>query len=37
VRSVSFLIAAAICEIAGCFSFWAFFRLGRCSASWAQR
>ncbi len=28
-RSVTFLIAAAICEIAGCFSFWAFFRLGR--------
>jgi small multidrug resistance family-3 protein len=29
VRSISFLVAAAICEIAGCFSFWAFFRLGR--------
>jgi small multidrug resistance family-3 protein len=29
VRSISFLVAAAICEIAGCFSFWTFFRLGR--------
>jgi small multidrug resistance family-3 protein len=29
VRSISFLLAAAVCEIAGCFSFWAFFRLGR--------
>jgi small multidrug resistance family-3 protein len=28
-RSLSFLVAAAVCEIAGCFSFWAFFRLGR--------
>ena len=28
-RSLSFLLAAAVCEIAGCFSFWAFFRLGR--------
>ncbi|MES1241487.1 MAG: YnfA family protein [Acidobacteriota bacterium] len=28
-RSLVFLIAAAVCEIAGCFSFWAFFRLGR--------
>ena len=28
-RSLSFLLAAAVCEIAGCFAFWAFFRLGR--------
>jgi len=29
VRSLAFFAAAALCEIAGCFSFWACFRLDR--------
>jgi small multidrug resistance family-3 protein len=33
VRSLSLFAAAALCEIAGCFSFWACFRLNR-SALW---
>ena len=28
-RSLSLFAAAAVCEIAGCFSFWAHLRLGR--------
>lgn len=28
-RSLAFFAAAALCEIAGCFSFWACFRLDR--------
>ena len=32
-RSVAFYIGAAIAEIAGCFAFWAWLRLGR-SALW---
>jgi small multidrug resistance family-3 protein len=32
-RSLAFFAAAALCEIAGCFSFWARFRLDR-SALW---
>jgi small multidrug resistance family-3 protein len=32
-RSLAFFAAAALCEIAGCFSFWACFRLNR-SALW---
>jgi small multidrug resistance family-3 protein len=31
--SLSFLVLAALAEIAGCFSFWAWLRLGR-SAAW---
>jgi small multidrug resistance family-3 protein len=33
VRSIAFFVVAAIFEIAGCFSFWACFRLDR-SALW---
>ena len=32
-KSVAFYIAAAIAEIAGCFAFWAWLRLGK-SALW---
>jgi small multidrug resistance family-3 protein len=29
VRSIAFYIAAAVAEIAGCFAFWAWLRLGK--------